>query len=160
MKQIIISTIFFFLTSQTSCGQVVKRTYKLFTDTAFKTGDIIVAPEIYFQLGNCGIIPEHKDSVKIIADFITKHPSFKIEIGVHTDTRGKKDANIKLAECRAKSVLDCLTIELLLPIDNFTAKGYGSSQPRVSDDEIKRARCLHCDLHRKNRRVEIKILKT
>lgn len=150
------------MTSLTVCGQASKRSYKKFTDTDFKVGDIILAPDIWFSLsGGCQIMPQSKDSVKIIADFIQKHPSFKIEIGSHTDSRSKKEPNLILSKYRAKSVVDYLTKELLLPADNFEYKGYGSSQLLIPDLTIKKIsdKTEKEKLHQKNRRVEIKILR-
>ncbi len=162
MKKIIISTIICVLASLTLCGQTSKRTYKKFTDTDFKVGDIILAPDIWFSLsGGCQIMPQSKDSIKIIADFIQKHPSFKIEISSHTDSRGKKESNLILSKYRAQSIVDYLTKELLLPADNFEAKGYGSSQLLIPDLTIKKIsdKAEKEKLHQKNRRVEIKILR-
>lgn len=156
-----ISTILLFSISETLFGQTVQRKFKTFTDSSFKSGDIILSHRILFKLSDCSLIPETKDSIKYIADFISKHPTFKIEVGVHTDSRGKKDANLKLSECRAKSITDCLTKDFLISPDKILSKGYGSSQLLLSDDEIKKIKCKDCeDNTPKNRRVEIKILET
>ncbi|MBL7917758.1 MAG: OmpA family protein [Bacteroidia bacterium] len=167
MKKILITTIICVLTIVASCSQTTERIFKKFTDEDFKTGDVILCPDILFTLsGGCQIMPQSKDSVKIISDFIQKHPSFKIEISSHTDNRGSKEANLLLSEHRAKTIVEYLTKELLLPDDNILAKGYGSSQLLISDDIIKKAiidnesKDAVEKLHQKNRRIEIKILKT
>jgi hypothetical protein len=78
MKQIII-TLIITIISLNVHAQTVTRHYKTFKDSSYKAGDIILAPEIAFALGSCGVIPPSKDSVKVIAEFLKKHPAFKIE---------------------------------------------------------------------------------
>jgi outer membrane protein OmpA-like peptidoglycan-associated protein len=140
--------------------KAVKIKYKKLTDTLFRKGDIIRAPEIYFNLSSCAVLPEHKDSVKLISDFLLRHPSFKIEIGAHTDSRGSAPFNLKLTQCRANSVKDVMLHEFSSPSDRVIAKGYGEEQLLISEPVISKTKDAgHKEqLYHKNRRIEIKIL--
>lgn len=161
MKYFFITTFIFLSFFLTAFGQTKNRSYKNFRDTSFKVGDIIIGPEIWFSVsGGAYLMPQSKDSLKIVAEFIKKYPSFKIEISAHTDSRGKKEMNLLISEHRAKRVFEYLTKELLLPANNIESKGYGSSNLLISDDVIKKATTNYEKekLHQKNRRIEIKIL--
>lgn len=143
-----------------------QKTYKKFNDTVFVVNDVILAPSILFELGKCEILPLSKDSINVIATFIKSHPKLKIEIGVHTDIRGDKRKNLTLSECRASSILNCLTKDLYAPVTNLVIKGYGSSQPIFTETRITHeTEKKHLDLSERevfyanNKRVEIKILK-
>ncbi len=83
--------------------------------------------------------------------------TYKIEIGVHTDTRGKKEKNLELSACRAKSIADCLINDFKISKDRISFKGYGSSQLLVSESE--KLKCAHCyEKLAANRRVEVKLV--
>lgn len=148
-------------------AQTSKKPYKKFSDSEFKTGDVILSPDILFDLSRCNVRPDCKDSVKVIADFLKQHPRFQIEIGVHTDNRGSKEMNIKTSECRAKALLLFLNEVFSIPQNTMNAKGYGSTELLVSDVQIKKisdntkeGKLEKEELHQKNRRVELKIIGT
>ena len=54
---------------------------------------------------------------------------------VKADCVGSDDANMKLSEARAKSVVDFLVQAGIAP-DRLTAKGYGESRPVVVDEAM------------------------
>lgn len=56
----------------------------------------------------------------------------RIEIGGHTDAAGNAANDLKLSESRAKAVRGNL-IDLGVPADMLTAKGYGDTRPAASD---------------------------
>ena len=55
-------------------------------------------------------------------------PSMKIEIGGHTDNKGKQDANLKLSQSRADAVVQYLIIKGVNRT-RLVAQGYGDAQP-------------------------------
>ena len=73
-------------------------------------------------------------------------PELRLEIGGHTDNVGTPDANQKLSEARAKSVVAALVAQGV-SADRVSAKGYGQSSP-VADNRTEEGRA-------KNRRVEL-----
>lgn len=143
-------------------GQTKSREYKTFNDTLLKVGDKLLTPEIFFTLsGGSRVIPEHEDSVKVIADFLAMNKDIHIEIGVHTDNRGKAEANLKLSEFRGKSVKYLLIGKFNVLSDRIIAKGYGESNPLIAVDEIQKEKLKEKkeELYSRNRRIEIKIIK-
>jgi outer membrane protein OmpA-like peptidoglycan-associated protein len=136
--------------------------YKSFEDTLFVPGDLIMAPRIDFPLYQCNFYPEFKDSILVIARFLKQHPAFKVEIGAHKENQGSRKANFSITRCRANAILNFLSKEAGVPRRNLVAKAYGASVPLVSDKEIREAKQPHeaPALHARNRRIEVKILKT
>ena len=55
-----------------------------------------------------------------------------IEIGSHADYRGSDEANLKLSEARAKSVVDFLTT-YGIDRERLSSKGYGETMPKEVD---------------------------
>lgn len=74
---------------------------------------------------------------------------FRIEIGGHTDSRGRSEVNQRLSEGRAASVLRAMA-EAGLPVSHLTSKGYGDSQP-VESNETEEGR-------EANRRIEFRLM--
>jgi OmpA-OmpF porin, OOP family len=53
-----------------------------------------------------------------------------VEVGGHTDPSGTPGTNQTLSEARAQAVVTALTGRSV-PAERLTARGYGSSQPKV-----------------------------
>ncbi|MBI3135422.1 MAG: OmpA family protein [Bacteroidetes bacterium] len=137
---------------------------KTLSDSVFEVGDVLRAPEIWFELSGHGFMPESDSSFKKLAEFYRRNPFILTEIQVHSDTRGQADANLRLSLYRAKAVVSQLITqygdefiftERLLPV------GKGETQPIVPDEIINRY--LHdkytCEvLHQVNRRIDIRII--
>jgi outer membrane protein OmpA-like peptidoglycan-associated protein len=135
--------------------------YKSFNDAIFVPGDKIYPMDIHFSLsGGAQPLPEMKDSLNKIVAFLKLYPGFKIEIGCHTDQRGKAAANMTLSAMRGQSIVDYLVKEKGLPAEKIVAKGYGASEPRVTLGEINCAMTREEKeaLHSINRRTEVRIL--
>lgn len=162
-KKYLLLTFISIYISLTVFGQTSTKTYKTFSDTTFSNGDIILAPSIYFTLsGGARVIPEHNDSVKVIADFLTKYKNLSIEIGVHTDSRGSQEYNLKVSEFRAESMKDVLVSKFGIRSERIGIKGYGKTELLIPDTVINQAHTNQEKeaYHSKNRRIEIKIVKT
>jgi outer membrane protein OmpA-like peptidoglycan-associated protein len=95
-----------------------------------------------------------------LADFLKDNSSVRIEIGGHTDTRGNAAANQQLSEDRAQSVYQYL-IEKGIDKSRLSYKGYGQTQPKISNAEIAKlsTEAEKEKAHQENRRTEYKILK-
>ena len=82
-----------------------------------------------------------------VVTILKNDPEMKLEIQGHADNTGTPEYNLWLSERRANRVMDYMVSKGIDP-DRLTAKGYGSTQPVVSNDTAEgRAR---------NRRVELK----
>ena len=79
--------------------------------------------------------PESETALRGTVKMLTDNPNIAIEIAAHTDCVGSDDANMKLSEARAKSVVDFLVQAGIAP-DRLTAKGYGESRPVVVDEAM------------------------
>jgi len=114
---------------------------------------------VFFDLNKSTLRPESSIELNKFANYLKSHPKMNIELGGHTDSRGNKDENLKLSADRAKAVVDFL-IQSGIPSNRMTFKGYGSSQPIISDDEISKISSAEEKefAHQKNRRTVYKII--
>ncbi len=112
---------------------------------------VIRLRNINFDTGKADIKPESFVALDAVGAILQQYPALRIEIGGHTDNVGGREMNQTLSEARANAVLDYLKQQSpLLDFDQFTAVGYGLSQPLASNArEVGRAL---------NRRVEFKVL--
>ena len=82
-----------------------------------------------------------------VVTILQENPEIKLEIQGHADNTGTPEYNLWLSERRANRVMDYL-VGKGIDAGRLTARGYGSTQPVVSNDTAEgRAR---------NRRVELK----
>lgn len=108
--------------------------------------DGFVALDVQFDTGKATILPESQALLDGAAEMLKSSSSLRIEVAGHTDNVGAAEANQKLSEARAKSVMDALA-QRGVPAARMTAKGYGQSVP-VADNRTEEGRA-------KNRRVEL-----
>lgn len=123
------------------------------------TSEPVVLENIFFDLNKDNLLPESKVELDKLYDFLRKNASIKIEISGHTDSRGSSELNKDLSQRRAQAVVSYLT-QKGIDVSRMKAKGYGSSQPKISDDKIAQ---LSSDkekeaAHQQNRRTEYKII--
>jgi outer membrane protein OmpA-like peptidoglycan-associated protein/tetratricopeptide (TPR) repeat protein len=122
-------------------------------------GAVVRLDNVFFDLDKSDLRPESEIELNKLVDYLKKHPSVKIEIGGHTDTRGDAGANQRLSEARARSVYN-FVVSKGIDASRMTYKGYGESQPVVSDAEIAKLASdkEKEDAHQLNRRTEYKII--
>ena len=113
-------------------------------------GEIIKLNNVFFVQSKPEMLPESKPELERILKLLNDNKSLEIELSGHTDNQGSSSANLMLSEARALSVMNYL-IENGIDKERLSHKGYGGTKPVASNasDESRR----------KNRRVEIKILK-
>ena len=108
---------------------------------------------INFHTGRWDITPEAALVLDSLVDALKENPTFKIELGAHTDSRGGARANQTLSQKRAESAVAYI-LKRGITTGRLTAKGYGESQltNRCSDG-------VPCtpEEHAKNRRVTIRL---
>ena len=157
-----ISILVYLLISFTADAQVESKTLKTLNDSVFEVGDKLKSPQIAFQLSaGSYILPKYQDSVRVIADFLNKNPKINIEIGVHSDIRGAEESNERFTKIEANRVKEMLIDKFSIPEERVVAKGYGESEPIITQEEISKAETGDEKerLYGINRRVEIKIIK-
>jgi peptidoglycan-associated lipoprotein len=117
-------------------------------------------PEIRYALGSYELLPESKDSLNYLYDIMKDNPTTEVELNSHTDTRGSAVSNMTLSAARAQSCVNFLVKEKGINEKRLVAKGYGLTQPLISDEAIKKAPSKEEKeaLHAKNRRTSFKIL--
>jgi len=117
-------------------------------------------PQILYALGSAELLPESKDSLNYLYNILKDNPSTVIELDAHTDSQGKAASNMTLSAARAQSCVDFLVNDKGINGKRLVAKGFGSTQPLITDDQIKAASSKEerDALHAKNRRTAFKVL--
>lgn len=113
---------------------------------------LVILERVYFDLDKATIKPESYTLLNEVATLLLAHPEFgHIEVGGHTDARGKDAYNLDLSQRRAESVRDFLIGRGVLA-SRLSAVGYGETRP-IADNVT----AAGMDL---NRRVEFRRLDT
>lgn len=120
----------------------------------------VTLKNVFFDLNKASLRPESFIELNKLVDFLNLNKQLKIEIAGHTDTRGDAKDNLLLSDNRAKSVVEYL-ISKGIDASRLQAKGYGESQPIISDAAIE---AMNSEkekeaAHQENRRTEYKIIK-
>jgi OOP family OmpA-OmpF porin len=95
--------------------------------------DLLGKGSIRFETGRAAIDPDSAGLLDRLIETAMRCPAANIEIAGHTDADGNDGLNQELSEKRAQAVADYL-VRAGLPADRFKAAGYGSLQPRASND--------------------------
>ena len=116
-------------------------------------------PEVQYALGSWELLPNSKDSLEFLYELLVDNHQLTIELQAHTDSRGSEEANLELSQKRAQACVDYL-IERGIRKDRMTAKGYGETKLRISDEEIAKLPAAQQEkAHQKNRRTEFAVLR-
>lgn len=118
-------------------------------DIQFRPAKTFVLDDVNYETGKAELTPESFPVLDELVAYLNRREEERIEIGGHTDNVGKAASNIILSMDRAKSVMAYL-ITKGIDSNRLTAKGYGMSEPIVSND-TKEGKAM-------NRRTEVKIL--
>lgn len=116
-------------------------------------GKRIELQNIYYDLGKDKIRPDAALELDKAAIFLKDNPQITVELGSHTDARGKPDNNMELSVRRAQSAVDYLVNKGGIEAFRINPRGYGEGSPSVKCG----ANCTE-EEHARNRRSEIKIL--
>jgi outer membrane protein OmpA-like peptidoglycan-associated protein len=93
--------------------------------------EIVVLEEINFEFDSDVILEDSYAILEAIAGTLERNPDIEgVEIGGHTDARGKAAYNLDLSQRRADSVRRFL-IDAGVDRDRLTASGYGETRPKV-----------------------------
>ncbi|HNO71141.1 MAG TPA: OmpA family protein [Bacteroidia bacterium] len=117
-------------------------------------GAKIVLNNIFFDSGKSTLRKESNIELENVLSLLKLNPTLKIEIGGHTDNKGKVDANLKLSQQRADAVVHYL-ISNGIEKTRVVGKGYGDTQPLAPNIMNNKPNIKNMQT---NRRVEFKIL--
>ena len=106
---------------------------------------------VNFETGKASLLYESYPALDEVGAILLKWPQLQIEIGGHTDSRGRAIKNQQLSEDRAQSVKQYLIDKFPgLAAAQISVRGYGANRPLVPNTSV-----LNMS---KNRRVEFKVL--
>jgi len=105
-----------------------------------------IALYINFDTGKSAIKPESKPIIEQIVQMMKENPALAVRVEGHTDNVGSREANKKLSDERAKSVLTAIAAQGI-DVKRLTSAGYGQDKP-IADNNTEEGRT-------KNRRVEL-----
>lgn len=110
---------------------------------------------IYYDFDKWNIRPDAALELNKLVKVLKDNPTIWIELGSHTDSRGKDAYNLNLSQKRAESAVQYI-ISSGIDKNRITARGYGETQliNHCSNG-------VECSIeeHQENRRTEFKIVK-
>lgn len=121
-------------------------------DAAALSSDIrakghVAVYDIHFDTGKAVVKPESKPALDEVAKLLKADPALKLWVVGHTDSVGKVDDNMRLAQARGEAVVAELTGAYGVAAGRLKGYGVGPLAPVAgNDDEAGRA---------KNRRVDL-----
>lgn len=142
------ATVNFVLTKYEGKMQEVKIPIKM---SKAKPGTLVQLHNIYYDFNQYVLRETSYPSLNNLLEFLKEHPSVKIEVRSHTDSKGSAEYNLALSQKRAQSVVNYMKSNGIHE-KRIKAKGYGERLPLVSNDDEEEGREL-------NRRTEFKIIK-
>lgn len=103
---------------------------------------------LHFDTGKATLKPESQEQLKNIAEILKAYPNVTLKLGGYTDNTGDPQANVKLSQMRAETVMTEL-VRLGVAAGRLKAEGYGQEHP-VADNSTEEGRA-------KNRRIDLRV---
>lgn len=119
-----------------------------------EVGSKFVLENIYYDYNKSNIRADAAIELDKLIGLLKDNPRLEVELGSHTDARGKDDYNLRLSQKRAEAAVKYLVTVGGISSDRITSKGYGETEL------INRcANGIQCDEeeHQLNRRTELKV---
>lgn len=110
---------------------------------------LVLSGDTNFETNKSTLLPNAYSVLSGVVSTMKENPTFKWEIGGHTDAVGSESSNKKLSRLRAQSVVNYL-VSQGVKSSNLSIVGYGESNP-IATNETNEGKSM-------NRRVEIKLL--
>jgi flagellar motor protein MotB len=136
----------------------VEKQFELKGDTVMKlmTNSIdyrlpLIFKNIEFDQDKANIRASMHPVLDRIALFMVDHPTFRLSIKGHTDSKGDPDFNETLSKDRAEAIRHYIELKGKLKPNRIESMGYGSTQPLKEEVTEEDARI--------NRRVEFRLIK-
>ena len=111
----------------------------------------LIFKNIEFEQGKSAILASMQPTLDRIALFLVDHPTFRLSVAGHTDSKGDPEVNEKLSQDRAAEIRKYIERKGKLKPNRIEDFGYGSTRP--IKDELTEADA------KVNRRVEFKLMK-
>jgi outer membrane protein OmpA-like peptidoglycan-associated protein len=105
---------------------------------------------VHFDTGKAILCSESFVALNDLAEFFSYKKKFVLEVAGHTDDVGDDEANMRLSQARAETVMRYLTGKGIAK-ERLTAMGYGETKP-AADNDTEEGRQL-------NRRTEVRVIK-
>jgi len=119
------------------------------------TDKIIGLNNIYYDYAKSDITDRAAQELKKVGVFLNDNPNLIVELGSHTDARGKANKNLKLSQARAQSAAYYLIENEGIDRNFLTYRGYGEIDPvNKCKDGVD---CTEAE-HSLNRRTELRIV--
>ncbi len=128
-------------------------------------GNIILKPatlnktlrieNIYYDYNKWAIRPDAARELDKVITLLRDNPDLIVELGSHTDSRGKDAYNLQLSQKRARAAVDYILEKGGIASDRIVAKGYGETQ--LVNHCANGVPCTE-EEHQQNRRTELKII--
>jgi len=120
------------------------------TEGAIIEGQVFAIEDINFKADSPELEPGSEKALQEIVGFLQRNNNVIVEIGGHASRRADAGYAADLSKDRAQSVVDYLKTHSI-SFRRLLPHGYGNSKPVCMEDAP--------DCHRRNQRVEVKILK-
>ncbi|MCI1189061.1 OmpA family protein [Hymenobacter sp. DH14] len=111
----------------------------------------LIFKNLEFEAGKSTVLASMYPTLDRIAVFMVDHPTFRLSIAGHTDSRGDPEVNEKLSQDRAEAIRKYIERKGKLQLNRIESFGYGSFKPLK--DELTEADA------KVNRRVEFRLIK-
>ena len=109
---------------------------------------------IYFDYNKSNIRKDAAEQLAKIVAIMKEHPTMRVDVRLHTDSRGSDKYNLALSERRAKSTVRWI-VSKGIKKNRITGKGYGETQ--LVNDCTNDVPCTE-EQHQQNRRSEFIII--
>ncbi len=110
---------------------------------------------ILYEYTSAELTEEAKKGLDNLIVLIRDNPNLTIELGSHTDSRGRQEANMALSIKRAQSAVNYILENSDIPKSSIISRGYGETD--LLNKCTSFVECTEAE-HARNRRTEIKIL--
>lgn len=115
----------------------------------------IVIKDLYYDFAKADIRPDAAKELDKLIEILNDNPTIWIELGSHTDSRGRDRYNLALSQRRADAAVKYIT-DNGISRNRITAKGYGET--RLVNECSNGVSCTE-EQHQANRRTEFHIVK-
>lgn len=126
---------------------------RIIVERIFENVDIKIE-NIYYDYDSTALRPDSYPALDTLYALFAENPTIVVEIGSHTDSRGKNEYNLTLSQGRAASVVKYL-VNKGIPLERLKAVGYGETMP--VNKCVDGVECTEAE-HQLNRRTTFKIL--